>query len=279
MKQAIKNFILKNNLTTFPISINGIFRSVTRKFRVYPTFIIIGSSRCGTTALYDYLTKNKHGFPATLKEIHFFDSYFDKGMNWYKANFPTFFHRKIITGDSTTAYLENSLVAKRVFLTLPKIKLIILVRNPVDRAFSNYKKKSNNLKRKGMKLPFSFDDIIEKELAYLKSKPFDSYSACPYVSRGLYYQQLKVWEKYFSRKQILIIKSEDFFQEPLVILEQVYNFLGVEKFTFNSNIKVNQNKSEEDETLNPNTRKKLQGFYRSSNEKLLRFWNVDFTEQ
>lgn len=288
---GIRRFLDKKNLIMYPISYCNLFRGLTKWIRIDPTFIIIGAGRSGTTALYDYLTKNKDGFEAPTKELHFFDEYFDKGIKWYRGNFPTIFHkfylenilnRKIIVGEATATYFHNPLVTKRIASTIPHVKLIVMLRNPVDRAHSHYKRRyerggENN----------SFEDVIEKGLTYLQQKKDNEildkvpqqYLSHSYISRGLYYEQLKIWTKYFLKSQIFLIKSEDFFDDPSSVLYKVYKFLGKKNVDLKniSNLKINKNIGGYNRKLDQNLRKKLTNFYKPHNEKLNKFWNVDFS--
>ena len=288
---GIRGFLDKKNLIMYSISYYNLFRGLTKWIRINPTFIIIGAGRSGTTALCDYLTKNKDGFEASTKELHFFDEYFDKGIKWYRGNFPTIFHkfylenilhRKIIAGEATAAYLHNPLVAKRVASTIPDVKLIVILRNPVDRAHSHYRRR---FERGGENN--SFENVMEKGLTYLQQKKDkevldkvpQQYLSHSYISRGLYYEQLKIWTKYFPKSQIFLIKSEDFFDDPLSVLHKVYKFLGKKNINLKniSNLKINKNIGGYNVKLDQNLRRKLTNFYKPHNEKLNKFWNVDFS--
>lgn len=291
MKNRIIKLLDRNNLVVYPISYYNIFRGLTKWFRINPIFLIIGASRCGTTALYDYLTKNIDGFPAPVKELHFFDQQFEKGVTWYRGNFPTIFHkfyleklrnRKIIAGEASARYLHNPFVAKRIAKTMPDVKLIVMFRNPVDRTYSHY---SRRFVKGGEHR--SFEQVVNEELTFLEQKhePKTSkdvstrYMLHPYLSRSLYYNELKVWAKYFPKSQILVIKSEDFFKEPHEVLRKVYDFLGKKNIDLEKILdsNVNRNKGGSDVKMDQNIRKKLIEFFKPYNEKLNKFWNIDFS--
>ena len=115
-------------------------------FRVLPECFVIGVVRSGTTSLYHYLKQHPSIAPATYDELGYFDDNYHLGINWYKSLFPTKFTKnkiikkygKFLTYDVTTFYIYNPLVAKRILESFPKAKIISNLRNPIDRAYSNY---------------------------------------------------------------------------------------------------------------------------------------------
>src|SRR5437879_9845243 len=124
-----------------------LYRGTTNWIRLLPDFIIIGTQRGGTTSLYSYLASHPSVGPASTKEVHFFDNKYTKGLAWYRAHFPSAIEkyyaehiqkRKFITGESSPYYLFHPHVPKRVAKDVPHAKFIVLLRNPVDRAYSQY---------------------------------------------------------------------------------------------------------------------------------------------
>ena len=128
------------------------FRRVTARHRMLPTFIIIGAQRAGTTTLFFYLRshpdiegpKPADSSVSWPKELHFFDEHFAKGVDWYRAFFPLERSRAraraeghdLITGEATPYYLFHPLVPERVATTVPDVRLIVLLRDPIERAYS-----------------------------------------------------------------------------------------------------------------------------------------------
>jgi len=244
-------------------------------------FIIIGTQRGGTTSLYNYLGQHKDVTPAVTKEIHFFDDNYDRGLDWYYEQFPSISKNlgkeKIpITGESTPYYQFHPLVPERVFKTLPKVKLIVLLRNPVDRAYSHY----NHAKRVGNET-LSFEDAIQAEgkrlegekEKLLEGKQSLTYQRLSFLSRGMYVNQLKLWRQFFQKEQFLILKTEDFFDSPRTILERVFDFLGLENFEISNFKKFNQFKYPK---MEEKTRKYLTEFFKPHNKKLYQFLGKDF---
>lgn len=124
-----------------------IIRWITAPLRTLPEFIIIGAQKAGTTSLYNYLIEHPSIFPAFKKEVLYFDVNYRKGIHWYKSFFPTtifkfliskYSNRRFITGEASPYYILYPHAAKRIHSTLPKVKIIILLRNPINRSFSQY---------------------------------------------------------------------------------------------------------------------------------------------
>src|SRR5690242_6983741 len=131
--------------TTSPLE--KLYRGLTSSIRLLPDFLIIGTQRGGTTSLYHYLEAHPCIGPSTTKEIHFFDRRVNKGIAWYRGHFPTRIEkyyverlhgRAFITGEASPSYLFHPHVPRRIAKVLPHTKLIILLRNPIDRAYCQY---------------------------------------------------------------------------------------------------------------------------------------------
>ncbi|MEG4319794.1 MULTISPECIES: sulfotransferase [unclassified Microcoleus] len=194
-----------------------------------PDFIIIGSPRCGTTSLYKYITAHPQILPAANKEICFFSEHFNKGLAWYQAHFPPHIEtHHFLTGEATPTYLTHPLAASRLHGCLPKVKLIVILRNPVDRAFSHYQM----LVRRGTECR-TFEVAIDAELQLLAGTTETSladqsyWKDCHYIYKSLYACSLKQWMNLFPREQFLILPSEEFYANPAATLSQVFNFLGL----------------------------------------------------
>src|SRR5689334_8975756 len=124
------------------------YRNSTSQLRLLPDFIIIGAQKGGTTSLYNYLIEHPLIKSARRKEVHYFDRNFHKGVSWYKAFFPTslekyyaenILKKDFITGEGSPEYLFYPHCAEKAVRVLPQAKIIALLRNPVDRAYSQYR--------------------------------------------------------------------------------------------------------------------------------------------
>ena len=206
-----------------------------------PTFLIIGAQKAGTSWLADMLSQHPEVFMVPY-EIHYFDKDFNfsKGIEWYKAHFSGVKDEKAI-GEKTPDYLwangrgvEGHLpdVHKNIYKTLPDAKLIVILRNPVERAISAI----NHIIASGRISPFhSIDDLLLGKKHYL-------ISGHGVIEYGMYYQQIVAYLEYFKREQLLIlIFEEDVIKNQSSSLRKVCDFVGVEPdFNFsNTQKKIN----------------------------------------
>ena len=248
-----------------------------------PDFLIIGAQKGGTTYLYNILRRHPYFKAAIRKEIHFFDTpRFRQGVDWYRTHFPQQQERngrRIITGEASPYYLFYPLAARRVAETIPQVKLIALLRNPVDRAYSDYQ----HTFRQGNET-LSFKEALELEEARLlgeKEKILAdenyrsiNYRRFSYIARGIYVDQLEEWHKYFDAKQLLILKSEDFFACPSETLDLVLEFLGLPERDFA--LEGKRNEGGYSDPMEPDTRRWLEDFYEPHNRRLYEYLGRDF---
>jgi hypothetical protein len=222
-------------------AVRKISATLPASLRLLPDFIIIGAQKCGTTSLYNYLIEHPWVAPSAVKEVHFFDLAFARGVTWYRRQFPsllkkcyarTVLRQDLVTGEASPYYIFHPHAPRRIRMTLPNVKLIVLLRNPVDRAFSHYQ----HSVRSGNE-PLSFEEALEKECERLdgelekmlanehyRSMPHQAYS---YLLRGIYVDQLKTWLGIFPAAQMLILSSEDFYASPAATYRQTLEFLGL----------------------------------------------------
>ncbi|MEB3281102.1 MAG: tetratricopeptide repeat protein [Lyngbya sp.] len=201
-----------------------------------PNFIIIGTQKGGTTSLYYYLAKHPQIMPSLIKEIDFWSTKYSRGIDWYLAHFPPILaNQNILTGEATPSYLDHRETAERLFQVFPNTKLIVLLRNPVERAISHY------YQWVSMNWEFrSLETAMISEIERLNVPNF-SYWNQPnsYIARGVYVEFLKKWLDVFPREQILIISSERFYSNPAVTLKQIFEFLGLSDYPLTEYKKYN----------------------------------------
>lgn len=263
------------------------WRLITSPFRVFPDFIIIGCQKCGTTSLYDYIIKHPCVYPATHKEIHFFDTNYKIGLNWYRSYFPTIFekyyvkkiHKKdFVTGEASPMYIFDTRAPKRISQTIPKLKLIAILRNPIDRAYSHY-----NMQVRNDYETLSFEEAIkaeEKRLAGEREKEAsdEHYISVhlrdhSYLERGIYVDQLKIWMHDIAKKQFLILTSEELDNNLTKVLDDIFEFLGIPKYNLKNLEKANVGMYKE---INTETRKFLTEYFKPHNERLYKFLGRKF---
>ena len=203
-------------------------RIETAHLRQLPDFVIIGTQRGGTTSLYRYLTDHPDVGAALRKEIHFFERHYHQGMNWYLAHFPTRDEIPVV-GEASPNYLLHPDVPERARRDVPHAKFIALLRNPVDRAYSQYQMNV----RRGIE-SLTFEDAIDKERERLNrcnDPASPTWRQSSYIKRGLYREQLERWMSVFPREQFLIVKSEDFYRSPERVVRQTLTYLGLRSWS------------------------------------------------
>jgi hypothetical protein len=259
-----------------------------------PSFLIIGAQRAGTTALFYYLRIHPEIAPPRRadtdvdwpKEIHFFDERFDKGIEWYRSFFPLAVRQQLarkrggdlITGEGTPSYLFYPHVPERVAATLPDVRLIAMLRDPVERAYSHYQLMARTGREK-----LSFEDALaaeEERLAGEKEQlATDPDRRAPhhrhrsYVARGLYAEQLERWLAHFPREQLLVLRAEDFRTRPAEIYAEVLAFLGIRAWNPRKFVPRNIGTYA---PIDPRTRAQLEERFADSNARLAQVLGMDF---
>ena len=229
-----------------------------------PDFVIIGAQKGGTSFLYHLLTRHPLVEPAARKELHFFDNpeLFDHGAEWYRRCFLRLSAedgQRSITGEATPYYLFDPPVAKRMAEIVPKARLIAWLRNPIDRAYSHYQMQV----KRGTE-PRTFEEAIERQHS-------------SYMSRGIYVDQLLRWFEFFSKEQMLILKSEDFFERPIETLKVVLTFLDLPDWQPEaSELQQRRHSGTYKQKMDPSTRQRLEAYFEPYNQRLYECLGVDF---
>ncbi|MEV0584218.1 sulfotransferase domain-containing protein [Nonomuraea sp. NPDC050310] len=225
------------------LSVSRAAGRLTAAGRVLPGFLIVGAQRCGTTSLYRALAQHPLLLkPVLHKGVHYFDTGYERGLDWYRGHFPLTvgaalirrrYGRRPLPFESSPYYLFHPLAGRRIAHDLPGVKLIVLVRDPVERAYSAH---AHELAR-GYETESSFEYAVEleaKRLAgaerLLREEPHavhHSHRHHAYLARGRYAEQLDRLEPLFGRERILVLDSHRFFAQPERSYERVLEFLGV----------------------------------------------------
>ena len=223
-------------------SIGRAFQIATSSIRTLPNFIIIGSSKSGTLAIHNYLLQHPD-IDYSPRNIHFFEYVYSDKISWYKSHFPTKLHkslvktihkRKCLIGEHTATYLHHPLVPQRVKDSIPDVKLIISLRNPIDRAYSNYHHhvREGYEKRTFEEAVFSeikrIEIIKDNNKLQIKNPNFSNYVAFNYLRHGTYVDKIENWLKKFSREQLCIIENSDL--DGWALDEQTENKLPIYAF-------------------------------------------------
>lgn len=249
-----------------------------------PDFLIIGTQKGGTTFLYHLLRQHPYVEPAARKEIHFFDSRrFKRGIDWYRSHFPGQHWekgRKVITGEASPYYLYHPLAPQRAAKSVPQAKLVTMLRNPVDRAFSDYQ---HRVRQEAEVL--SFERAIEAEEERLQGEREKilanasyrgrNHRRHSYLARGVYVDQLREWHGFFDRDRMLVLKSEDFFKRTADSVKLVIDFLGLPEWEIV--LPPTQYRNEGGyEQMNPATRQQLKEYFEPHNQRLYEYLGIDF---
>ena len=194
-----------------------------------PSAIVIGVEKSGTRELVDFLHLHPHiqiYFTEKCYEMPYFSSKYKNGVEWLREEMPCSYSNQI-TVMKHSAYFHIKAVPERIQKLNESIKLILIVREPISRAYSAYSFFSGKSKHGKS---FS-DSVIDDENKIKKQQR--------YVKRSAYDSSMKLWLTYFNLSQILIIESSDFKQNPVSVLENIEQFLGLspyvtsDMFTYN----------------------------------------------
>ncbi|PRY22819.1 sulfotransferase family protein [Pseudosporangium ferrugineum] len=213
--------------------------------RPLPDFLVIGTKRGGTTSLWRYLIQHPlvpRLFPAwNTKTSHYFEENWHRGEAWYRSHFPTRRQRDALerrhggpskVGEAAPLYMFHPPTAGRVAELMPDARMIVLLRDPVERAYSHWKERRGE----GVE-PLDFADALAAEQertagerdrlladpSYF-SRPYDWYT---YRARGRYLEHLEPWLDRFDRSQLLFVASETFYREPAATYARVLEFIGL----------------------------------------------------
>jgi hypothetical protein len=255
------------------------WRRATRSARVLPDFLVLGGQRCGSTSLFAILCEHPQVMAPSRKEVHFFDRNHLRGLDFYRGVFPLAAHRRarerrlrrpVVTGEATTYYLFHPTVPERVAHALPWARFIAILRDPVDRAYSHYQ-----LAVRGGHERLPFEQALEAEeerlageeerLATDPAYQSRAHRYHSYVNRGLYLPQLKRWHAQVAPERLLVLRSEDLFEQPQAVADEVARFLGLEPHP--GPLPEPRNRVSY-ESMRPDTRERLRRVFDSPNRQL-----------
>jgi len=265
---------------------------LTAVARPLPDFLVIGAKRGGTTSLWNYLLDHPSVLPMYparqhLKSPHYFYWHYDKGERWYRSHFASGRRRDAVArahgsapvaGEASPYYLYDPRVPRRARALVPDAKLIVLLRDPVTRAYSHYRERVNA----GVET-LSFDDAIASEDERLAgeverlnaeplyySRPHDYFS---YRDRGVYRPQLERWYAEFPREQVLILGSEDFSADPQSSYDEATTFLGLPGHRLPADRRFNERPAE---PMSESVQGYLREFFAPHNRQLYDYLGRDF---
>ena len=240
----------------------------TASLRPLPDFLILGAQKAGTTALYAYLRWHPQITGPSFKEVSFFDRHYARGERWYRAHLPV--RRTGLVGEASPSYLFHPLAPERVARMLPRARLIALLRNPVDRAFSHYQHEVA-LGREQL----SFEDALahedgrmEGEVERMLGDPAyfsHAWWNYTYAARGRYAEQLERWFEAFPREQLLVLLTDELAADTAAAYQRVLDFLRAETQELDAYPRIFER---EYGGMDPDTRARLEEQFAQPNRRL-----------
>jgi len=243
-----------------------------------PDFIIGGAPRSGTTWLYELLDRHPDVYMAkpVKPEPKFFlvDQLYEKGLQFYSDTWFAGAAEWQLAGEKSTDYLESPAAAARIARDLPYVKLVFILREPADRAYSNYLwTRMNGIETEDFATALRLESERERTLPekWKFARPFS------YFSRGLYADLLAEYFKRFRRDQMLILRFEDIDERPAVLADRLHRFLGIGPRPDDVDglgvINPSENRGD---TLDPALRRELTARYADSNRRLAAMLGPEF---
>jgi hypothetical protein len=256
----------------------------TAASRLAPGFLIVGAQRCGTTSLFKTLSQHPAVLPAIYhKGVHYFDTDYQRGRDWYLGHFPTVRRAEAvrarlgvpgITGESSPYYMFHPLAAQRIAADLPDVRLLVLLRDPVERAYSAH---AHELARGFETEPF--ERALELEESRTAGER-DRLIADPtyrshhhqhnaYLARGRYIEQLERLAGLVGRERLHVVDSDDFFADPRPAFDAVCDFLGL---PHSADITFGKHNARSRSPMAPQLRARLEEHFAPYDERLAAWW-------
>lgn len=230
-------------------------------------YLIIGTQKGGTTSLNYYLSEHPNIMSSMIKEMPFWSNQVHRGLEWYFSHFPPIPNDyNCLVGEATPMNFNSPEVAENLVKFFPNVKLILLLRNPIDRAVSHY--------YHWLSLKWelsSFEEAIQREINQLEDQKTDFWTKLHnpnfqgYLAKGLYIHFLEKWIKVFPREQFLILSSEEFYANPDLKTTEVLNFLGLPEYHLSQ---YHQYNTRPYPPISESTRRLLNHYFQPYNQKL-----------
>jgi hypothetical protein len=260
----------------------------TSGVRMMPDYLIVGAMKGGTSALYEYLVRHPLVQRSTNEEVHYFSLHYQRGIDWYRGHFPTRARARYvglrhggtaITGESTPYYMFHPLGLERIASVVPGAKLIVVLRDPVSRAYSHY----NHARQMGVEDIASFEAALDAEPARLlgeeeRMRADPTYNSPAhwhnsYLARGVYLDQLMRLFSLFPERQVLILSAEEMSAEPRRVHAKALDFLGLPAFALAEYPRHNARRYP---PMDPRTRDRLIDYFAEPNRLVYEFLGTDF---
>jgi hypothetical protein len=257
--------------------------SISANQRLLPDFLIVGTQRGGTTSMFKALLGHPSFIPPRLRKgVHYFDVAYDRGPRWYRGHFARAdqaaaqskrIGAPVITGEASPYYMWHPTAPDRIAADLPGVKLVVLLRDPVERAYSGH---AHELARGFETEPFERALALEGErLAGEadKMRADASYHSqamqhLAHAGRGEYIDQLEHLEKVFGRERLLVLDSHDYFSTPAPIFAEMCAFLGIPDAV----VEHDQHNARPRRTMAPELEARLRDHFEPFDARLAAWW-------
>lgn len=256
------------------------FRTMTSRGRMTPSYLVIGTKRGGSTALAAWICRHPQVAPCRSgKGTHYFDVNHARGRAWFLSRFPRQRLPWRVTGEASPYYMFHPLALRRIKETLPDVLLVVVLREPVSRAWSQFQRETDTGHET---LSFAEalaaeDRRLEGEVERMLADPaYESFEHRhhSYRARGRYAEQLRAVYDLFPREQVLVLQSEALYDDPNAELEKVWDHLGLDHVRLDGLAVVKPSTPREDK---PEAEMdQLRDYYASMNEELYAMPGVDF---
>lgn len=247
--------------------------------RTTPDFVIVGAQRCGTTSLFRALMNHPQvSRPTAYKGVNYFDLNYFRGWDWYLAHFPV---ARILAWKARTSgppavfeasgyYLYHPFAIHRMARDLPDAKVVVMLRDPVERAYSAYQHEY----ARGFeweKFPAALDledDRLVGEVERMRRDPgYESFTHRhhSYLHRGHYADQIERLLSHYPRDQVHVVMSEEFFESPAVQFCSLVDFLHLDS---SPNVGFDRYNAQPRSDMHPAVRERLRNYYAPHDERL-----------
>lgn len=260
-------------------------RRPTAPLRMLPDFLVIGTMRGGSSSLFRYLSVHPDVARPLRKEVEYFTRHHDRGERWYRQHFPVRARarlaasrgRSLRTFDATPHYLFHPDAPRRAAELLPAAQLVVLLRDPVERAYSHYRHmRELGFEELDFRAAVAAEDArLAPEVERMQTDP-DYFSRIhhrfSYLSRGRYAEQLERWREHYPRSSMLIIESSDLYVRPSECFSSITRFLGLSDWQPEEFRNYSRPHTQAPSRADDSFRQDLRARFEEQDRRLTQFW-------
>ena len=294
-RKKISSWLIKHpQYNPLNFSLDGSYRRLTSSSRTLPDFLVIGFPKCGTKSLFSYVAQHPNiGIPTKYGK-YFFNTNYHRGVDWYKAHYPTVKQKRTlkekngahVMGDYSASYMMWYQSPLRIKKLIPNVKLIVVLRNPAERAYSQFNFKEMGRYRDDKVDLSLFSDSIKEDEKRLQNwehmiknnlitRENHVATHTPYLTMGKYVTHLKQWFKVFPKEQFHFVSTDNMSNEVDIqkTANQVFKALNLPDYNIKDFSRKNIGSYEK---IDPEERKELRDYYKPYNEQLEKLLDIKF---